>query len=62
MKKLAYVFIIIGVLLLIGTFIFSIYSENLPPFWKTVGFVLMGYAGLASFTYGYLKAVRLKKK
>ncbi|NLM31729.1 MAG: hypothetical protein GX204_03190 [Acholeplasmataceae bacterium] len=62
MKKIAYVLIILGVLSLIGTFVLSACSENLPAFWNRFGLIFLGYAGLALFTYGWMKAFNSKEK
>ncbi|MCK9536311.1 MAG: hypothetical protein M0R05_01780 [Bacilli bacterium] len=62
MKKTAVLMVIVGLILLIGTFFISAYSENLPALAKTVGFVLLGYLGLAFFAFGWMLIYNRKKK
>ena len=54
MKRLYVFLIILGLFLLTGIFLITIFSESLPDFVKTVAFVFFGYFGLALFTAGWM--------
>lgn len=50
--------IVIGLILLTGIFLITIYSKALPDFVKTVVFVFLGYLGLALFAVGWMRCFR----
>lgn len=55
MKKLYIAAIILGLIAFIGIIIISSLSENIPEAVKTVGFIVVGYIGIISFSYGWMK-------
>jgi threonine/homoserine/homoserine lactone efflux protein len=59
MKKLYYLYIAVGILSLVGIFLIAAFSPRLNNIIKTAGFITLGYIGIISFTYGWMK---IKKK
>lgn len=55
MKKVYIAAIIFGLIAFIGIIIISSLSENIPEIVKTVGFIALGYIGVISFSYGWMK-------
>lgn len=54
MKKYSLIFIILGILCLIGIVILSALSEQIEKNLRTIGFIIFGYAGVVLFSYGWL--------
>lgn len=55
MKKLAAFAILIGLASFVGIIIISAKSEAISDFAQTYGFVILGYIGIISFSWGWLK-------
>ncbi|NLD26859.1 MAG: hypothetical protein GX661_05810 [Acholeplasmataceae bacterium] len=60
MKKLAIVAIFFGLLALIGISFISAKSQDIESSLKTWGFVVLGYLGVISFAWGWMKIFRKK--
>ncbi|MFY9422284.1 MAG: hypothetical protein WBK54_04750 [Bacilli bacterium] len=60
MKKLAVLAILVGLAAFAGIIFISAKSQDLSPFVKTYGFIILGYIGIISFTWGWLKIFRKK--
>lgn len=60
MKKLYILSIIIGIISIVGIFLISAYSNNLNQYIKTFGFIILGYIGVISFAYGWMKLFKKK--
>ncbi|HEY8395913.1 MAG TPA: hypothetical protein VIK96_03970 [Bacilli bacterium] len=58
MKKLAAISILIGLAAFVGIIIISAKSEGLSSTMKTLGFITLGYFGVITFTWGWLKLFR----
>lgn len=54
MSKLAKILIIVGILCFAGIIFISAESEVIPDNIKTIGFIVLGYIGVISFSYGWL--------
>jgi predicted membrane channel-forming protein YqfA (hemolysin III family) len=55
MKKLYVFLIIIGLICAAGIIYISAVSENINENLKSIGFIITGYIGVISFTYGWVK-------
>ncbi|HHX80508.1 MAG TPA: hypothetical protein GX692_05545 [Acholeplasmataceae bacterium] len=55
MKRLAPFAILAGLASLVGIVVISAKSEAISDFAQTYGFVLLGYFGIISFSWGWLK-------
>ena len=60
MKKIANLYIILGLLCLVGIIVISAISEGITDNVKTIGFIVLGYTGAILFTYGWIKRSKSK--
>lgn len=62
MKILWSFLILLGLACLVGIFLIAVYSQELNDFIKRYGFIILGYIGISSFAYGWLKLFSKKNK
>lgn len=60
MKKIANLYIVLGLLCLVGIIFISAISEGIPGNVKTIGFIVLGYIGAILFSYGWIKRTKSK--
>jgi len=58
MKRMKYIFILIGIVCFLGIIAISAESDILSQEVKTIGFIVLGYIGVISFSYGWLKKMK----
>jgi len=63
MKKIANIYILIGLLCFITIIVISAISETniISAEVETIGFIILGYIGVIFFTYGWLKRFKANK-
>jgi len=63
MKKIANIYIFIGLLCFITIIVISAISETniISAEVETIGFIILGYIGVIFFTYGWLKRFKANK-